>query len=74
MGSISINREGRVLGQDLAKLSQLESLGYTPVIVPVAALGSSGQISSALKRLLRTTDVTLPNIDDGAIEKGRGRR
>jgi len=70
----SLDREGRVVGQDLAKLSQLKSLGYTPLIVPINVLGSPGQISTALKKLLRTTDVTLPNIDDGAIEKGLGRR
>jgi len=70
----SLDREGRVVGQDLAKLSQLQSLGYTPLIVPITALGSPGQISSALKKLLQTTDVTLPNIDEGAMEKGRGRR
>jgi len=70
----SLDREGRVVGQDLAKLSQLHSLGYTPLIVPITALGSPGQISSALKKLLQTTDVTLPNIDEGAMEKGRGRR
>ena len=58
----------------MAKLSQLQSLGYTPLIVPIASLGSSGQISNALKKLLRTTDVTLPNIDDGAMAKGRGKR
>ena len=63
-----------MVGQDLAKLSQLKSLGYTPIIVPIASLGSSGQIAKALKKLLQTTDVTLPNIDDGAIEQGRGRR
>ena len=63
-----------MVGQDLAKLSQLQSLGYTPLIVPITALNSPGQISSALKKLLNTTDVTLPNIDEGAMEKGRGRR
>jgi hypothetical protein len=70
----SLDREGRVVGQDLAKLSQLQSLGFNPLIVPIASLASSGQISNALKKLLRTTDVTLPNIDDGAMAKGRGRR
>ena len=63
-----------MVGQDLAKLSQLKILGFTPLIVPINVLGSPGQISTALKKLLRTTDVTLPNIDDGAIEKGLGRR
>jgi len=68
----STDRAGTVVGQEASKLSQLTKLGYTPVLLPFTALANPSSILSSIHTLLRTTDVTMPNIDDGAVTR-RGR-
>jgi len=67
----SLNVDGQVVGQEAAKLSQLEKLGYIPVILPCEDLTNFGSITAALGRILKTADVTLPNLDDGIYQKKR---
>jgi hypothetical protein len=70
----SLDASGRVVGQEAAKLSQLRRLGYTPLVVPFSTLSHPQVILKSLHSLLRTTDVDLPNLDDGAMERRGGPR
>jgi len=62
--------DGNVIGQEAAKLRQLEKLGYTPIVIPFVFLGHN-TVYKSLASLLKTENVSLPNLDDGMIERTR---
>jgi len=63
--------QGNIIGQEAAKVSQLKKLGYTPVVLLYKDIGNPSQIMQAIARVLKSSDVTLPNIDDGIHEHTR---
>ena len=63
--------DGNVIGQEAAKLRQLKKLGYTPIVIPNMFLGNPGTVYKSLAKLLKTENVSLPNLDDGFREKHR---
>lgn len=63
--------DGNVIGQEAAKLRQLKTLGYTPIVIPNMLLGNPGTVYKSLARLLKTENVSLPNMDDGIRERTR---
>jgi len=65
------NLAGDFIGQEAAKLRQLKNLGYTPIVIPYSDLGNPGLVASSLARLLKSEDVSLPNLDDGIRERNR---
>jgi len=62
---------GNIIGQEAAKVRQIRALGYSPIVIPYADLGNTGQSVKSLARLLKTEDVSLPNLDDGMRETKR---
>jgi len=62
---------GNIIGQEAAKLRQLKTLGYTPIVIPYTDLGAFGTVTKSLSRLLKTENVSLPNLDDGIRERKR---
>ena len=62
---------GNVIGQEAAKLRQLKKLGYTPIVIPHSDLGAPSIVSKSLSKLLKTENISLPNLDDGFRERNR---
>jgi len=62
---------GNIIGQEAAKLRQLKTLGYTPIVIPYTDLGAFGTVIKSLSRLLKTENISLPNLDDGIRERNR---
>ena len=62
---------GNIIGQEAAKVRQIKALGYSPIVIPYADLGNTGQSMNSLARLLKTEHVSLPNLDDGMRETKR---
>lgn len=62
---------GNIIGQEAAKLRQLEKIGYTPIIVHHNDLRSLGAVSQSLVNLLKSKNVQLPNLDDGIYARHR---
>eukprot|EP00092_Neocalanus_flemingeri_P034348 GFUD01037355.1.p1 GENE.GFUD01037355.1~~GFUD01037355.1.p1 ORF type:complete len:642 (+),score=139.80 GFUD01037355.1:77-2002(+) len=62
---------GNVIGQEAAKLRQLEKLGYTPIVIPNSDLGAPSTVIKSLAKLLKTENISLPNLDDGLRERNR---
>jgi len=61
---------GNVVGQEAAKLKQLEKLGYKPFVISHNDLGSPTRVIDSLVKLLKSNDIG-PNLDDGIREKHR---
>jgi len=62
---------GNVVGQEAAKVKQLEKLGYNPFVISYGDLGSRTRVMNSLVKLLKANDVELPNLDDGVGVKTR---
>jgi len=60
-----------LVGQEALKMSQLKRLGYTPVVLPLRDYGSPSQLMQVLSEVLKTSDVSFPNLDDGIHAKHR---
>jgi len=57
----TLNQENKISGIEASKIRQLEALGYTPVVVPYTAIGSSHSAKSALRDLLKINSVDVPD-------------
>jgi hypothetical protein len=66
-----LDAENRVIGQEALKVKQLSKLGYNPVVIPLSKI-SHGSLMRTLTEVLKTTDVDLPNLDDGTEVRHRG--
>ena len=56
-------------GYICVQVRQLRRLGFTPVVIPYSSLGSPEDCTRALIDILRLNSVSLPNLDDGYLEK-----
>jgi len=63
--------QGNIIGQEAAKVSQLKKLGFTPVVLLYKDMGNPNKIMQAIAKVLKTTEVNLPNIDEGIHEHNR---
>ena len=72
-------RQLRILGQSISYLFCLPSpvliivfiSGYSPLLIPYSDQGNLQKVIKSMSSLLKTANVSLPNLDDGYREKKR---
>ena len=68
-------RQLKILGEDSVTaavgVNPLLIAGYSPLLIPYSELGNPQKVIKSMAKLLKTGNVSLPNLDDGYREKKR---
>jgi len=69
--SKTFDNQGNIIGQEAAKIRQLKKLGYNPLVTPYSVKNKTESALKTLHQLLKSENVSLPNLDDGYRERKR---